>query len=208
MTWQKSRKLKRHKKRKKMASQGNGYIVCKAHHGIGSSKEFWKKPWRQGLKKKVDLSGVYPKWVWTEVQLLKITAALLLTKWQSEALKLYNEWQLQMIWTYRLTPRVQYNLYTKLYTQLQNSKIRPLSLNRSIPHLCSPDILHILSLNVASTALTFFVTFLLPSTRSFYSHIFVVFQLFDVNKLHFSSKIQEESPVVKNAMQWRHQRNS
>ena len=46
---------------------------------------------------------------------LKVTAALLLTKWQSKELKLYKEWQLQMIWTYRLTSASSSIYYTILY---------------------------------------------------------------------------------------------
>ena len=69
-------------------------------HQKNSQKNNLKETKKTRFKKK--LSGVYPKGVWTEVQLLKITVVLLLTKWQSKALKLYKEWQLQMIWTYRL----------------------------------------------------------------------------------------------------------
>ena len=46
-------KLKRHKKRKRKTSQGNGYIMCKVHHGIGSSKGFPKEQFERNSEDKV-----------------------------------------------------------------------------------------------------------------------------------------------------------
>ena len=38
----------------------------------------------------------------------------MLTKWQGKALKIYKEWQLRMIWTWRLTPASSTTYYTIL----------------------------------------------------------------------------------------------
>ena len=36
-----------------MTSQGNGYMVCKVHYGIGSSKEFPKEQFERNSEDKV-----------------------------------------------------------------------------------------------------------------------------------------------------------
>ena len=54
-----------------MTSQGNGYIMCEVHHGIGSSQEFPKEHCERNPEDKVKkvLGVCYPIGVWREVQL-------------------------------------------------------------------------------------------------------------------------------------------
>ena len=75
------KKLKRHKKRKRMTSQGNGYSMCEVHHGIGSSKEFPKEQFERNPERKVKKKSIrsLPKRSMNR-NTTKKTAALLLTK--------------------------------------------------------------------------------------------------------------------------------